>query len=440
MRSPARSPPRASISACTTRRTWWRERSSAARSGAPSARVRRDEVIGIVGLPNAGKSSLLQRAHLLRAGVEAANYPFTTIEPNIAVVGVRDERLDRIAALLRAASDVVYDTIHFHDIRGARRGRAHRGEGLGNRFLANIRETDAIIHVVRAHDDPNVVHPEGRVTPLSDIETIETELTLADLEQAQRRVERVTRAASRAAATVPRSPSSTGWSVLVDTLGSGAPACTVPPPADAPGALRSLGPLTAKPVLFVVNVDEGSDAEVSPEAALARHAAAVGAGVVAVLGAAPGVGAAGASTPPRPRRCARSCAIGEAGLERVVAGRVLAARADRVLHRGRGQAGAVLAPAPRSDGVARSWGDPPRTSSAASCGVRRGRRSGLAGAARRRRLRRRPRARRPADRGPRLPDARRRRDHRPLHAVAAARAGEAAVWLTLRIAAHRRPR
>jgi GTP-binding protein YchF len=143
--------------------------------------------VGIIGMPNAGKSSLFNA--LTRAGADAANYPFTTIEPNVAVVPVADERLDRVAETVGAAS-VVPDTIDFHDIAGLVRG-AHEGEGLGNRFLANIREVDAIVHVVRAHGDPNVVHPEGRVDPLRDVETVETELVFADLEQAERRLERV---------------------------------------------------------------------------------------------------------------------------------------------------------------------------------------------------------------------------------------------------------
>ena len=147
--------------------------------------------IAIVGLPNAGKSSLFSA--LTGVAAEAANYPFTTIEPNMAVVPVADRRLYAVAEVL-GAMKVVPDTITFHDIAGLVAG-AHCGEGLGNRFLANIRETDAIVHVVRVHADPNVVHPEGRVDPLADIETVETELIYADLEQAERRLERISRAA-----------------------------------------------------------------------------------------------------------------------------------------------------------------------------------------------------------------------------------------------------
>jgi ribosome-binding ATPase len=229
--------------------------------------------IGIVGMPNAGKSSLFNA--LTKAGAEAANYPFTTIEPNVAVVPVVDRRLDEVAATV-GASEIVYDTIDFHDIAGLVAG-AHQGEGLGNRFLANIRETDAIVHVVRAHGDASVVHPEGDVHPLRDIETIETELALADLEQAERRVERVAKTArggDRVAAAEER------WlHEVIAALQEGRPARSVPPPEEAPGAARELGSLTAKPVLFVANVDEGSE---GLPAEIAAHAAAQGAGVVAV--------------------------------------------------------------------------------------------------------------------------------------------------------------
>jgi GTP-binding protein YchF len=229
--------------------------------------------VGIVGMPNAGKSSLFNA--LTRAGAEAANYPFTTIEPNVAVVPVEDERLDRVAGTV-GASEVVHDTIAFHDIAGLVAG-AHRGEGLGNQFLANIREVDAIVHVVRAHHDEGVVHPEGRVDPLADVETIETELLFADLEQAERRQERVVRQArsgDRAAVAEER------WlAQVIEGLKAGRPARTVPVPEEAPDALRNLSPLTAKPVLFVANVDEGDDA-VAPE--IAEHAERQGAVAVAI--------------------------------------------------------------------------------------------------------------------------------------------------------------
>jgi ribosome-binding ATPase len=148
---------------------------------------------------------------------------------------------------------------------------------LGNQFLANIRETDAIVHVVRAHDDPNVVHPEGRVDPLADIETIETELIFADLEQAERRLERVAKAAKSGDR---RSVAEAEWlRALIQALLAGQPARTVPAPADAPDAVKMLQPLTAKPVLFVANVAEG---ETDVPAAIAAHAASHEAAAVAV--------------------------------------------------------------------------------------------------------------------------------------------------------------
>jgi GTP-binding protein YchF len=229
--------------------------------------------IGIVGLPNAGKSSLFNA--LSRAGAEAANYPFTTIEPNVAVVPVADERLDAVARTV-GASSVVPDTIEFHDIAGLVKG-AHEGEGLGNKFLANIRETDALLHVVRCHHDENVIHPDGRVSPAADMETIETELIFADLEQAERRHARVVREArggDRAA------KAEEAWLTrVIEALQAGRPVRSVPSPDDAPDALRNLSPLTGKPVLFVANVDEGDDAV---PAEMADHAAAAGAGAVGI--------------------------------------------------------------------------------------------------------------------------------------------------------------
>jgi len=229
--------------------------------------------VGIVGMPNAGKSSLFNA--LSRAGAEAANYPFTTIEPNVAVVPVHDERLDAVAKTV-GSSSIVPDTIEFHDIAGLVAG-AHKGEGLGNQFLANIRETDALLHVVRAHNDANVIHPEGRVDPAADIETIETELVYADLEQAERRHARVVREArggDKAAIAEEE------WlRRVIAALQAGEPARTVPVPDAAPNALRNLSPLTGKPVLFVANVDEGDDAVPS---VVADHAASHGAAAVAI--------------------------------------------------------------------------------------------------------------------------------------------------------------
>jgi GTP-binding protein YchF len=224
-------------------------------------------------MPNAGKSSLFNA--LTKAGAEAANYPFTTIEPNVAVVPVRDERMEAVASTV-GASSIVWDTVDFHDIAGLVAG-AHEGEGLGNKFLANIRETHAIVHVVRAHNDENVIHPEGRVDPLADIETIETELVMADLEAAERRVDKVgkqARGGDRVAI------AEEAWlHAVIAALQEGRPARTVPVPEEAPNAARDLGSLTSKPVLFVANVDEGSE---EIPAAVLEHASAQGARAVAV--------------------------------------------------------------------------------------------------------------------------------------------------------------
>ena len=219
--------------------------------------------VGIVGLPNAGKSSLFNA--LTRAGAAAEGYPFTTVEPNVAVVGVPDDRLDRVAETAGAAP-VIHETIEFHDSAGLVRG-AHRGEGLGNRFLANVRETDAILHVVRVHEDATVVHPDGRVDPLADVETVETELLFADLEQAERRLERVAR---QAKSLEKDAVAEERWlREVVDALRSGRLVRSVPEPGDAPGAAMRLSALTSKPVLYVANVAEDGPPE--PPAELSEH-------------------------------------------------------------------------------------------------------------------------------------------------------------------------
>src|ERR671938_879081 len=147
--------------------------------------------VGIVGLPNVGKSTVFNS--LTRAGAEAQNYPFTTVDPNLGVAAVPDERLDALAKVI-GSKRVVHATVDFVDIAGLVRG-ASQGEGLGNQFLAHVRECDAVAHVVRCFEDANVVHVHGSVDPAGDVETVNAELLLADLAALERRLERVSRAA-----------------------------------------------------------------------------------------------------------------------------------------------------------------------------------------------------------------------------------------------------
>ena len=229
--------------------------------------------VGIVGLPNAGKSTLFNA--LTKGGAQTGDYPFTTIEPNVAVAQVPDERLEKVGETV-GSSELVPAKIDFHDIAGLVKG-ASEGEGLGNQFLASIRETDAICHVVRCHTGSDVPHPDGRVDPLADIETIETELVLADYEQVERRLGRV---GKQAKSGDQEAIAEHGWLTAVhEALAAGRPARSIPIPDAAPNAAQNLQALTTKPILYVANVDEG-DAE--PPEAVVSHANSVGAGVVAV--------------------------------------------------------------------------------------------------------------------------------------------------------------
>lgn len=209
---------------------------------------------GIVGLPNVGKSTLFN-ALTSTAAAEAANYPFCTIEPNTGRVGVPDIRLDKIAELSNSAK-IIPTQLEFVDIAGLVKG-ASKGEGLGNQFLANIRETDAIIHVLRCFEDENITHVDGAVQPLRDIETIETELMLSDLESLERRIA-VTEKKARSGDKETKADLQVMTKVL-QSLQSGDPARNI---TDWDSVelrrYKMLNLLTAKPILFVCNVEEES--------------------------------------------------------------------------------------------------------------------------------------------------------------------------------------
>ncbi len=233
---------------------------------------------GIVGLPNVGKSTLFN-ALTQTAAAQAANYPFCTIEPNVGEVAVPDPRLNELAKIA-GSKQIIPTRLTFVDIAGLVRG-ASKGEGLGNQFLANIRECDAIAHVVRCFEDSDVTHVEGGVDPIRDIETIETELMLADLESLEKRVVALEKKAKGGDKEAKE---------LVDLMGrclallrEGKPARLVEIKPEERGALAGLGLLSSKPVLYVCNVEEASAAEGNGQSAkVAARAAEEGAAAVVV--------------------------------------------------------------------------------------------------------------------------------------------------------------
>ncbi|MDX1709775.1 MAG: redox-regulated ATPase YchF [Rhodovibrionaceae bacterium] len=267
---------------------------------------------GIVGLPNVGKSTLFN-ALTETAAAESANYPFCTIEPNVGRVAVPDERLEKIAAIAKSAK-VLPTQLEFVDIAGLVKG-ASKGEGLGNQFLANIREVAAIVHVLRCFEG-EVTHVEGSVAPLRDAETVETELLIADLESVARQLE-----AARKRATGGDKEARTRLPVLEAVnaaLEAGKPARRVQLPREQKRIFRQLHLLTAKPVLYVSNVEEeNAAAGNSYSEAVAELARETGAGHV-VISAAIEAEVASLSDPAEKRDFLESLGLEETGLSRLI--------------------------------------------------------------------------------------------------------------------------
>ena len=207
--------------------------------------------VGIVGLPNVGKSTLFQT--LTKKQVDCANFPFCTIEPNVGVVEVKDPRLEKLAEM-EGSAKIITAAIEFVDIAGLVKG-ASKGEGLGNKFLGNIRETDMICHVVRAFEDPNVVHVDGSVDPMRDVEVIELELALKDLDVVEKRLENV-KNSMKSGRSKDLEVEEKMLGRLIETLGMGKLANSLEYSDDEIGFLKQMQLLTAKKVLYIVNVSE----------------------------------------------------------------------------------------------------------------------------------------------------------------------------------------
>ena len=271
---------------------------------------------GIVGLPNVGKSTLFN-ALTATAQADAANFPFCTIEPNLGRVAVPDDRLDRIAAIAKPAK-VVPTQLDFVDIAGLVKG-ASRGEGLGNKFLANIREADAIAHVLRCFEDAGVTHVEGSVDPVRDAETVETELMLADLESLERRVTPLTKRTRGAGDDAKEARIQLALvERALEALKAGRPARSIARAEDEERPFRMLQLLTAKPVLYVCNVDE-AHAALGNEwtERVAARAAAEGAAAV-VVSAKIEAEIAQLADPAEKRAFLEHLGLNETGLARVI--------------------------------------------------------------------------------------------------------------------------